>query len=80
MRANYRHTEVVVFMTKLKRKLLAAAISCLICVGTFAQKQQGDKRPPKDQNKVVVTDKKNDRPPQNNNQGNRGNNDKKGKP
>ncbi len=66
-------------MTKLKRKVLAAAISCLVCGGAFAQKQ-GDKRPPKDPNKVVVTDKKNERPPPNNNQGNRGNGDKKGKP
>lgn len=66
-------------MFDLKRKLLALAIGCLLPVGLYAQKQ-GDKRPPKDENKVVVQPKGERPPPSNNNQGADKKNDKKGKP
>jgi len=73
-------------MFDLKRKLLALAIGCMLPVGVYAQKQ-GDKRPPKDENRVVVQPKERDRPPpSNNNRGNDNNqgrdkkNDKKGRP
>jgi len=66
-------------MFDLKRKLLALAIGCLLPVGVYAQKQ-GDRRPPKDGNRVVVQPKERDKPPpSNNNQGNK-KDDKKGKP
>lgn len=65
-------------MFDLKRKLLALAIGCLLPVGAFAQRQ-GDKRPPKDENRVVVTPKGEKPPPSNNNQGEK-KDDKKGKP
>ncbi len=72
-------------MLDLKRKLLAMVIGCLLPIavplGVYAQKQGGDKRPPKDNNRVVVQPKGEKPPPSNNNQGQgdkRG--DKKGKP
>lgn len=67
-------------MFDLKRKLLAIAVGLLLSMGVFAQKQGGDKRPPKDDNKVVVQPKGEKPPQNNNNQGNRGKGDKKGKP
>lgn len=67
-------------MFDLKQKLVAVAIVCFLSMGVFAQKRGGDKRPPKEDNRVVVQPK-GERPPQNNNnQGNRGRGDKKGKP
>ena len=65
-------------MFDIKRKLLAVAIGCLLPIGVYAQKQ-GDKRPPKDDNRVVVKPKVDNPPPSNNNQGNK-KNDKRGKP
>jgi hypothetical protein len=66
-------------MFDLKRKLLALAIGCLLPMGVYAQKQ-GDKRPPKDDNRVVVQPKGDKQPPpSNNNQGDK-KDDKKGKP
>jgi hypothetical protein len=65
-------------MFDLKRKLLALAIGCLLPVGVYAQKQ-GDKRPPKPDNRVVVEPKEKKPPPSNNNQGNK-RDEKKGKP
>ena len=72
-------------MFDLKRKLLGVVMGCLLLVGvplgTYAQKQGGDKRPPKDDNKVVVQPKGEKPPPSNNNQGQgdkRG--DKRGRP
>lgn len=70
-------------MFDFKRKMLAVAVGCFLAMGVFAQKQGGDKRPPKQDNRVVVQPKgdKGEKPPQNNNnQGNRGRGDKKGKP
>ncbi|MDQ5845379.1 MAG: hypothetical protein M3539_08805 [Acidobacteriota bacterium] len=67
-------------MFDLKRKLLAIAVGCFLSMGVFAQKQGGDKRPPKDDNRVVVQPKGEKPPQNNNNQGNRGKGDKKGKP
>ncbi len=71
-------------MFDLKRKSLVVVIGCLLAagapLGTYAQKQ-GDKRPPKDDNRVVVQPKGEKPPPSNNNQGQgdkRG--DKRGKP
>ncbi len=71
-------------MLDLKRKLAAMVIGCLlplgVPLGVYAQKQ-GDKRPPKDDNRVVVQPKGEKPPPSNNNQGQgdkKG--DKKGKP
>ncbi len=72
-------------MFDLKRKLSVLVMGCLLLgavpLGVFAQKQGGDKRPPKDDNKVVVQPKGEKPPPSNNNQGQgdkKG--DKKGKP
>ena len=67
-------------MLNFKRKLVAVAVGCFLCLGVFAQKQGGnDKRPPKEDNRVVVQPK-GEKPPQNNNQGDKGKGDKKGKP
>ena len=61
-------------MFDFKRKLLAMVIGALMLasgVTVFAQKG-GDKRPPKDENKVVVQPKGERPPPSNsNNQGNK---------
>jgi hypothetical protein len=72
-------------MFDLKRKLLAVVMGSLLLggvpLGAYAQKQGGDKRPPKDDNKVVVQPKGEKPPPSNNNQGQgdkRG--DKRGRP
>ncbi len=66
-------------MFDLKRKLLVLVIGCLLPVGVYAQRQ-GDKRPPKDDNKVVVQPK-GDKPPQNNNnQRDKPKDDKRGRP
>ena len=67
-------------MFDLKRKLLAIAVGCFLSMGVFAQKRGGDKRPPKDDNRVVVQPKGEKPPQNNNNQGNKGKGDKKGKP
>ncbi len=68
-------------MFDLKRKILAVAVGCFLSMGVFAQKHGGDKRPPKEDNRVVVQPKGEKPPPQNNNnQGNRGRGDKKEKP
>jgi len=71
-------------MFDLKRKLSVVVMGSLLLVGVplgaYAQKQ-GDKRPPKDDNKVVVQPKGEKPPPSNNNQGQgdkRG--DKRGRP
>ena len=67
-------------MFDLKQKFLAAVIGGLMLAGgesVFAQKN-GDKRPPKDENKVVVQPKGEKPPPSNsNNQGNKGGDKKK---
>jgi hypothetical protein len=63
------------------RKILAAALMASVIgvagVGGFAQKNDNDRRPPKEGNRVKEGNK---RPPQNNNQGSRGNDNKHGKP
>jgi hypothetical protein len=70
-------------MFYLKRKLLVVVMGYLLTAGVplagYAQKQ-GDKRPPKDDNKVVVQPKGEKPPPSNNNQGDKKGEDKKGKP
>jgi len=70
-------------MFDLKKKLLVLAmtfaIACLLPIGVFAQRQ-GDKRPPKDDNRVVVQPKGDKSPPSNNNQGDKPKGDKRGKP
>jgi hypothetical protein len=68
-------------MFNLKQRVAAVMIAGLLPVGAFAQKQGGgDKRPPKDDNRVVVQPK-GEKPPQNsNNRGDKGKGDKKGKP
>ncbi|MDQ6652051.1 MAG: hypothetical protein M3Y84_04820 [Acidobacteriota bacterium] len=66
-------------MFDINRKLLVVVMGCLLPVGVCAQKQ-GDKRPPKDDNKVVVQPKGQKPPPNNNNQGDKKGEDKKGKP
>jgi hypothetical protein len=66
-------------MLDLKRKLLVLAISCFLPVGAFAQRQ-GDKRPPKEDNRVVVQPKGEKPPPNNNNQREKPKDDKRGKP
>jgi hypothetical protein len=60
-------------MKKLKRVLAAILMASVIGIGAFAQKGGGDKRPPKEDNKVKVKEK----PPQNSNQGNSGNSNKR---
>ncbi len=51
-------------MLDLKRKLVAAGISGLLSFGALAQKQEGDRRPPKETPRVVVQPKdRGERPP-----------------
>jgi len=71
-------------MTKLRRKLMAVAMSVvmtgIVSAGAFAQKKGGDdKRPPKPPDTKVVVEPKG-KPPQNTNQGGKKNDGKKGKP
>ncbi|HVQ39602.1 MAG TPA: hypothetical protein VMS31_18835 [Pyrinomonadaceae bacterium] len=67
-------------MFDLKKKLLVLAllVGCLLPVGAYGQR--GDKRPPKDGNKVVVQPKGEKPPPSNNNQNDKPKDDKRGKP
>lgn len=69
-------------MLDLKRKFVAVVIGFLLLVGVplgvYAQKQ-GDKRPPKDDNRVVVKPKGEKPPPSNSNQGDK-RGDKRGRP
>jgi hypothetical protein len=78
------HEEELNSMLDLRLKLVAAVISGLLAVGAVAQKQDGDKRPPKETPKVVVQPKdRGERPPKgNNNNNNQGGKkeDKKGRP
>jgi hypothetical protein len=67
-------------MFDLKRKLVAVAIGCLLSVGVYAQKREGDKRPPKEETRVVVQPKGERPPPQNNNNQGDKKGDKRGKP
>lgn len=55
-------------MKMLVRNLLVVVMLSAACVGAFAQKQDRDKRPPKEPVKVVTNDRKDNKPPQNNNQ------------
>jgi hypothetical protein len=55
-------------MKKLVRDLLLIAMLGMASVGAFAQKQDQEKRPPKEPVKVVTNDRKDNRPPQNSNQ------------
>lgn len=74
MRALEMHEEDGNKMFDLRQKFLALVIGGLMLAGSasvFAQKN-GDKRPPKDENKVVVQPK-GERPPPNNNNSNQGN-------
>jgi len=61
-------------MRKLRRMLAAALMASVIGIGGFAQKNDNDRRPPKEDNKVKEGNK---RPPQNSNQGN---NNRRGRP
>lgn len=57
-------------MRKLKLILAAILMASVLGIGVFAQKgSDGNKRPPKEDNKVKVKDKE-PKPPQNSNQGN----------
>lgn len=72
-------------MTKLRRKLMAVAMSVvmtgIVSAGAFAQKKGGDdKRPPKPRDTKVVVESKGKPPPQNPNQGGKKNDGKKGRP
>ena len=56
-------------MIKLVRELLVIAMLGVVSVGTFAQRKDQDKRPPKEPVKVITNDRKDQRPPrQNDNQ------------
>lgn len=71
-------------MTKLRRKLMAVAMSVvmtgIVSADAFAQKKGGDdKRPPKPPDTKVVVEPKG-KPPQNTNQGGKKNDGKKGRP
>ena len=54
-------------MIKLLRQFLVIAILGVVSTGTFAQRKDQDKRPPKDPAKVVTPDRKDQRPPRNSN-------------
>ena len=57
-------------MIKLLRQLLLViAMLGMVSAGTFAQRKDQDKRPPKEPAKVITNDRKDQRPPkQNSNQ------------
>ena len=55
-------------MKRLVRNLLVVVMLSAASVGAFGQKQDRDKRPPKEPVKVVTNDRKDNKPPQNNNQ------------
>ena len=56
-------------MIKLLRKLLVVmAMLGVVSTGTFAQRKDQDKRPPKEPAKVITNDRKDQRPPPNSNQ------------
>jgi len=67
------------FMTNLKRKLLAAAIACFVSAGSFAQKRDEERRPPKDKNNQVIVQPKQEKPPKEN-KGDKKDGNKRGKP
>jgi hypothetical protein len=71
------HEEARLEMKKLIPKLITVMMLCLVSAGSFAQKRDDGKRPPKETTKVVVPDKK-DKPQQNPEKPK--NNDKRGKP
>ena len=64
-------------MNKLVRNLVVAAMLGVVSVGAFAQKQDQQKRPPKEPVKVITNDRKDNRPPQNSNQPKRDDGNKK---
>ncbi|MDQ3472862.1 MAG: hypothetical protein M3447_03900 [Acidobacteriota bacterium] len=70
-------------MTKIRRKLMAVAMSVVMTgvmsLGAFAQKREPEKRPEKPRDTKVVVEQKG-KPPQNTNQGDKRNDGKKGKP
>lgn len=53
-------------MIKLMRQFLVIAMLGVVSAGTFAQRKDQDKRPPKEPVKVI--DRKDQRPPRNSNQ------------
>jgi hypothetical protein len=63
-------------MRKLKQILAVILMTSAMGIAAFGQKNNDDKRPPKDPHPVKVRDK--DKPPPNNNRG--GKNDSKRKP
>jgi hypothetical protein len=65
-------------MFDLKRKLVAAAIGCVLAGSAFAQKKD-EPRPPRPPNTVVVAPKGERPPPSNPNQGDKNKDEKKGK-
>jgi hypothetical protein len=64
------HEEKKAEMIKLLRQLLLViAMLGMVSAGTFAQRKDQDKRPPKEPAKVITNDRKDQRPPkQNSNQ------------
>ena len=68
-------------MFNFRQKLLAVAVGCFLAAGVSAQRRDGNKRPPKDDNRVVVQPKDQKRPQNNDNRGNnKPKDDKRGKP
>jgi len=65
-------------MKSFKRLMAAVLMASVIGISGFAQKNDNDRRPPKEDNKVKEGNKR--PPPQNSNRGNNGNNDKHGRP
>ena len=55
-------------MIKLVRQLLVIEMLGVVSAGTFAQRKDQDKRPPKEPAKVITNDRKDQRPPPNSNQ------------
>ena len=53
-------------MMKLIRQILVIAMLGVVSTGTFAQRKDQDKRPPKERAKVITNDRKDQRPPRQN--------------
>ena len=58
-----RREEKWLEMIKLIRQLLVILMLGVVSAGAFAQKQDKDKRPPKEKVVVVTNDRKDNRPP-----------------
>ena len=67
-------------MMKLIRQLLVIAMLGMLSAGTFAQRKDQDKRPPKERAKVITNDRKDQRPPRQNDNRQPPKKEKRGRP